>query len=429
MEGTVRGPASGRETLRWLAGIAALAVVARLIFAFAVYPRIASDFALELGDSYDQIALNLAEGHGYREDPREPPTLRRLPLYPLLLAGIFAMAGPSLGAVQVAQALLGAAACVVVFGLGRRLYGTPAATLATALTALHPSLVHYAGRYYTETLYTLLLALFVLAWTAALARERVPDARARGAIALWLATGVFFGLAALTRGNAVLLPLPFALVVLRRLGWRRAPGALAAFAVALAAVVSPWSGYASRLAGEPVLLSTWGAAPFYHGLYVSRRVTSGRSLGDLDREAGERLVALVGRARGLEPADQVRRERAVMEVVRDETRAAPLAIAAACLRGLLVTWIWARSPWTIALHVVLHLPLLALGALGARTVRSRDDLGPLLATVAYFAAFQACYYPQARYVLPVVPLLAIPAAAAVVGWGTGWRTRIGEGRA
>ena len=393
-----------------LALILVLAVAVRLAFAIVMYPWVAGRFSLDLHDPYDKIAANLVNGRGYVECAGDPPTLRRLPAYPLLLAGIFRVTGLSLRAVQIIQALLATATCLTVFLLAACLYEYAGIGLAAAaFTGLHPALIQYAARYYTETLYTLLLALFVYSCTRALRAERAAPSTWR-----WVLSGICFGVATLTRGTAVLLPLVLALPIARRLDARRRMLVFAAFVGAAATVIVPWSTYASRLAGTPVLLSTWAAAPFYHGLYASRRMLTGHSLGDLDAEANQKLTGIVGSGDGLSPAAQVSRERATMRVIQAEVRAAPGANVIAWLRGLGMVWIWGRSPWSMMLYLLLHVPVLVLAAIELRQAHAPGELSVLVLTAGYFGVFHAIYYPQARYILPVVPLLAIPAAATLL---------------
>jgi 4-amino-4-deoxy-L-arabinose transferase-like glycosyltransferase len=399
---TERGDTVDHELTR-LVAIVALAVAVRLGFAIVVLPHVAGPLSLLEGDPYDAIARNLVAGQGYVDRAGSPVTLRRLPGYPLFLAGVFAIAGPSLLAVQVVQALLGGALCIVVWRLGRELYpGTAAPYCAALVAALHPGLVQYAARYFSETLFTLLLAIAVWRWTRALAFDRNRE---------WIATGVALGVATLTRGNAIILLPAVALSTLQRRSWRRAVTAVALFVVGVAAIIAPWSTYATRLAGSPVILSTWSAAPLYYGLYASRRALSGRSVGQLDDEAARMLRAEVGSHSTLTPAAQVARERAVADVVGEQIRAAPRETLIAALRGLGLVGVWGRSVWSTACYAAIHLPLLVLAAIGCARAHSSRPVVPVVLTVTFFWVFHALYYPLARFILPIVPLLAIPAGA------------------
>src|SRR5437763_11938332 len=71
---------------------------------------------------YSQIARNIGAGNGFAWGPGAPTSIRP-PLYPALLAGIWAVAGPAnLQAVRVVQILLSLATAALVYGLGARLY-------------------------------------------------------------------------------------------------------------------------------------------------------------------------------------------------------------------------------------------------------------------------------------------------------------------
>jgi len=78
-------------------------IVALLALIFVVQTYLPGDYnAKKFGwDGYDQIAWNLAQGHGYRLYPDASPTMLRTPGFPLVVAMLFVAFGKSLVAVQV----------------------------------------------------------------------------------------------------------------------------------------------------------------------------------------------------------------------------------------------------------------------------------------------------------------------------------------
>src|SRR5581483_11954776 len=134
--------------------------------------------------------------------------------------------------------LLGTATIVVVGLVAHRLAGERAGLIAAALAAAYPVLISADGAVMSETLLGLLVALSMLA------AYRLIDRPTWRAAAL---LGVVVGLAALTRGEAILL-----LVLL--VPWRR-PRLAATVAVACLVVLAPWTIRNFSTFDKPVLLS------------------------------------------------------------------------------------------------------------------------------------------------------------------------------
>jgi len=118
--------------------------------------------------SYDSIALNLAEGRGYSlgYGTNPPPTAMRGPSYVLLLASIYAIFGHNYTYVHIFQIMIDCLSCLLLFRICKRLFGrTDAAILASFIYAIYPPFVLYTQRILTETfiifLSTLSISLFI----------------------------------------------------------------------------------------------------------------------------------------------------------------------------------------------------------------------------------------------------------------------------
>lgn len=131
---------------------------------------------------YFQLRDNLRRGDGLVLPPHWKD--KRPPLYPVFLA-----ASPNLRVMQVAQAALGAATCLLAFGVARRLFGERVGLAAALACAVYPALVALPSVFIIESLEGFLLALaayfMVRKWN--------------------LAAGVTLGLAALTQASCLLL--------------------------------------------------------------------------------------------------------------------------------------------------------------------------------------------------------------------------------
>lgn len=210
----------------------------RLLFIFAA-PHPAS----WAGDSrYYVTASNLLAGNGYSWDEAPPyrPSIASVPAYPLFIAAVYAVAGPSHDAVRVAQAVLDLLTCLLVAYLSFRL-APPWLKERAALSALALyGLFSWFTMVWAVCLLSETLTLFLTALTLALCARALDSRR----LPYWAAAGAACGLAVLTRPDSVLL----AAAVLLFLGVynarRRSTSALlqaAGFGLALALTLAPWT--------------------------------------------------------------------------------------------------------------------------------------------------------------------------------------------
>jgi 4-amino-4-deoxy-L-arabinose transferase-like glycosyltransferase len=377
----------------WLVFSAALVV--RLLFCFVVYPHLAEQFGG--GDGYDEIAWNLVQGHGYTRDG-VPAATERLPLYPLLLAASFALFGPLAWPWQLAQAAVGAATCALVYSFARTYAPRRGALLAAAFCAVHPTLLLYTARPLTETLYVFLLLLLV--------RVTIDNRRSGGP------AGALLGLGLLIKTTALLHIVAF-------IGWLRRPGAARLVHAVLATVfvLSPWALWNLAKFGELHLRTATGGRALYHGLYISRQVGWSTPAGELNLSAEVELrrdLAVQG-ARPVADVDVY--DAAAGHLARRWIADHPIAALRLWLRNLLLTWYLGRSRLSMLIHALLHGPLLIAAAIGARRLwhggsRLRNLAVVSVALIVAYTTFHAAVQPAVRYILPVVPLAALLAAAA-----------------
>jgi 4-amino-4-deoxy-L-arabinose transferase-like glycosyltransferase len=192
----------------------------------------------------------LADGHGFVAPFKlvfrhvTVPTAEHPPLYSVVLAVPAKLGITSPDSQRLAGSVFGAGTITTVGLLGRRLAGERAGLIAAGLAAIYPMLIGADGALMSETLLGLLVALTLLCAYRLLDR---PDAVRAATF------GVVAGLAALTRGEALLLlPLALVPVVRRPGGWRAA----AIAAVALVVVLTPWTIRNWVVFDRPVLIAT-----------------------------------------------------------------------------------------------------------------------------------------------------------------------------
>ena len=187
---------------------------------------------------YDEVAWNLARGAGFSfgTGAAVHPTAFVPPLVPWITSLLYRGVGHQYFAALLLQCAIGALTPLLIQSLGAAMFSGGAGRTAGWLAAFDPLLVFFSGYLLTETTFcvTLLTALIASA-------EWVKTPRPGRA----LGVGLLFGLAALTRPPALLLP-----VVI--VGWALVPLGLtvqprdrvrqvAMVALGLLLVVGPWT--------------------------------------------------------------------------------------------------------------------------------------------------------------------------------------------
>ena len=191
---------------------------------------------------YYVVGINLAKGYGFVANrnalwevpgPGEP-TAFWPPGYPFALAALFKLFGVSITGAQVLNAVLATLTVPLVYALGVRTFNRGVGLGAAALFAAFPNVIAGTPLLFPEALFTLIFVgalLLLVTFPADGDRRWLPLA----------GFGFLVGLAALTRGQGVVL-LPVAAVYwLAASGWRVALRATAVALVATVAVIAPWT--------------------------------------------------------------------------------------------------------------------------------------------------------------------------------------------
>ena len=191
-----------------------------LILAAAILIRI--PIALLMGDqvtvlpgihdqvSYDALARSLLDGRGYSFTknwypftPANTPTAHWSFLYPLYLAGVYAVTGYHPLAARLLQGIVGGAlVCYLVYLIGRRVTDEVTGLVGAALAAVYGYFIYYNMALMTETFF-IVLVLFSLYLGLELKEKPV--------LARWALLGLALGMAGLLR-QTVLLFVPFLLL-------------------------------------------------------------------------------------------------------------------------------------------------------------------------------------------------------------------------
>jgi 4-amino-4-deoxy-L-arabinose transferase-like glycosyltransferase len=183
---------------------------------------------------------------------------------PLLYAAAFyATGGPREGTARIVELLLGLAAIVAVYLLGRRLNCRPAGLIAALGVAVYPPFIHSIGALYSEppAIFTLPAAVLAFLWASEQKRLRA-----------WLLPGLLFGLTALIRPEYLLVGLAFALLagirVSRERGWRPGFAGAVLLVAALLVPIVPWTVHNQVVLDRTVPISTGGGKALYVGTFL-----------------------------------------------------------------------------------------------------------------------------------------------------------------
>lgn len=416
-----RGGPRGRLLL-W--AVLALALVLRLAHWWAV--RGQPFFAWLAMDSqeYDRWAQEIAAG-----DWLGSQVFFQAPLYPYFLAVLYKLFGRSLDAVYLVQIGLAVAGCYALYRAGREISGERLGLAAAGLAAVYGPFLFYDVQVLKESPAVTVTAF--LLW--ALAAGRAQGERWRW----WLIAGVWLGVLALLRENALLL-LPFLLP----LAWRREGGGLRGFAVRGAALalglVLPLVPVALRngwVSGDFLPTTFQGGINFYIGNNPEadgtyRPIVPGKQIPALERREPVR-VAEQELGRKLSPAEVSR-----FWLDRSLGWAAehPGDFLRLQVRKLGMFWSWYEWPDAVdyyfvrGLSPVYRLPLLELGgvvilaAAGLWALRRRPGpFAPALLFVLAWMLSTVVFFLFARYRLPAVPALLLIAAVPVSRLPDLWR--------
>ena len=341
----------------------------------------------------------------------------RVPGFPILIAAVFKLFGPSLLAVRLLQALLGTATVALTYFVARRIVSSRAAIVASAIVAIYPALLLYSVYLMAETLFSFLIMLAVFLWL-----------KRRG----WAAglAGLALGAAALTRsvGLAVV-----AAIVINEL-WRvlnrhevartfRSAVNPAALCLGVALVLLPWAMRNYAIYHRLVLTDTSSGV----------NVALGNYPGATGRHPGLPAVDFVSEAYLGAGRNDLERHDLGMQAGRAFVREQPLQAAKLALlkvgyllgvEGREHAWGYSyhvqgrRSPitvWAWGIAIIVSFPVvMSLATVGLmRPGATQTDAGRLVViTLACAVAVHVASFGDSRFHLPWVPFLAIFAARA-----------------
>lgn len=394
---------------------------------------------------YHATATNIAEGRGYSvavrdgqfvSGPGSEGTAFWSPGYSFALAPFYKLFGAEQRAAKLFNAVAGALTVLPVFYLGRRLRGDACGLIAAALFAVAPSLIYWTASLFSESLFTLgvALALAVSAW-----------AGERRTTAAYFATGVVLSATAFVRSQGVVLIVPVAVLLLHDVRPRTIMRVAIPLALATTLFIVPWAVRNQMVMGRPYLIQDnlgyvlrQAHAPYSNGTTVPPQDLWDERPGISFKER-ELFFDDEGRSRAWRYARTHPRRELHLAALRlgwlVRSDAAP-AVAWSESLGSTPIDLGAHELW-VWLGDVFYYPLLALAtfALLIDPPRSRlsrrallrplPDRGSgsqgharlyvaLLSLVAAWVVLHLVFWGEPRYHVPLVPVVVVLAAIGIV---------------
>lgn len=385
-------------------------------------------YGVGFADDYDRLAHSLASGNGYRFEPDYAATLMREPGYPFFLAGLFKIFGYHIQAARLANFLLTIGIAALMFRLAPRIDTEKSvAFVAVLIFLIHPGVMVAESRGGVEILFMLLLMLFLLALYRAIERQGPRD---------YALAGALLGVVCLVRST----PLLFPLLVLGYLLVFPPPGStrmrsvarIAVLLLCTGVVMSPWVIRNFMLVGEFVPTSSMLGVSMQSGQFTCEHLTLTRGFQELDATGVVPERANLARALGYQfkddyyqyfyrTADEIAFNKMLLHRALERYRENPGVLAKCASLNLFNFWFAGKSWKATWLNVVIQLPLLCAALAGAWWLyRSgcRDRIAVPALFILYLLAVHLPIHAQARYSVPLVPLLAVLAAPAVVRAGS-----------
>jgi 4-amino-4-deoxy-L-arabinose transferase-like glycosyltransferase len=387
-----------------LTAVFVLALVARVGF-LLVYGVDAPMATWGDDNHYDQIARSLVFDRTYKD-------LWFPPGYSLMLSAVYFFVGPSLVAVRILQAVLGAVTCCVTYLLGKRLFDDRVGLIAAVLLAIYPSHVYMSWRIMAETLYILFVALSVY-----LASDMPDRLRRRDAVGLGLALGGM----TIVKSNLVIFPpaLLAWLAIRSRRSFRTLRRVLLVAAVFLAVSSATFfsnliasSGEIGFIAGNAGHTLWWSNNPYSDGYYHYPE----------DHEEAP-IIERFGMTEDFRNADRLARDRLYRTLAIRWAMEHPVEIIK--LAGLKLANAFGPFPhaavlsgnpaarWTFAVTWLLTLPFALAGLVASFKQGTRCRPAHLL--IASYVVMVLIYYGTPRFTVTISPVILVLVAQGAVG--------------
>ncbi len=385
---------------------------AALLMTFVIWRHQSAIILADDPYGFSVLGRSIAEGRGLAQITNpDLPTMRRAPLYPAIIAAIYAVLGPHTSLVRLVQCFVSGATATLTFGIGRRVFSKGVGLLAGILCAFHPMIVRYVPDLQVECFLTFFTTLMV--WCGIrFMKEPTP--------AWGFALGAAGALGALVKGVLVLCPPIFALCWLVRQLRRSEPlrfPSLVAMAVAMCVVILPWSARNYKVTGgQFVLISTNAGGEFLRGYVFAQPkyfLLEKRPYVDGEAEANQMEIDLFKSMGLVWEREEAETERVLSKAANLKLKSDPVAFVRKAFIGLFAFWYELTNRLNSALVGGLAVVAWILALIGWRRARAENRvLWPLLQPILTINILYATLLALGRYSAPAIPTLMVLAA-----WG------------
>ena len=390
------------------------------------------------------IARNLAEGHGFVNEPGHP-TAYRYPLLPVVLSLFFRVFSERYIPFMLFQALLGALTAAFIAWFGYKALGRKVALVSGLLVAFNTELISISRMMLTETMFAFLVCLagvvFVKIFTG-------------GKALLVPVAGIILGLAALCRPVAAVWGFLLGLVFLfhSRIPLKKRFISLLIASLAALCTISPWLVRNCLVFGEPLMNTAGGVTLWDYGHNDALRGDSSTVvpeeyrlandearpreyflLGEGDPsqmavvfsmqpryQAYSREQSVVDRLAGL---DEIEADRELYEMALEYIRENPLETLRHSMENLFKSFAYTEMNGKMNVVLTLIMPFLLLGAVHLWR-SSRAVALVVLTSVVSMLAIHFVFYFDHRFRVPYQPFIMLTGAA---GFLRAWQGNLSTG--
>jgi hypothetical protein len=411
-----------------LISLGLLTAVIHAILLFAVIPQVTTHITGfynqdKFIDGYDQLADNLARGNGYRFYPDSAQTLMREPGYPVLLAGLMLLFGNSMVAVKLVNMCLALATAWLMTRIASRISGSRWLLILPPLLFLfHPATLIAESRGGVESLFTFLIMLFFVT----LYQAMEDSTWWRYAI-----TGAVLGVTVLVRSTPMLYPVflfGYLITFYRsRIPFLTICRNIAIVIAMMSAMLSPWIIRNYRLTGRFIPTASVLGVSAQTGEYICTHLFESKPWVLLDHEAAQQRTQIATELgyRIEDPyyyqsfystQEELKFSDYLARQVFGRYKADPLFCARCMSLNVFNFWFAGKTQMSTMMNLAIQTPYLIFAILGVvQCVKHRKFLlvGPLVLFVLYVMAVHVPILAQARYSVPLIPILSILAAIAL----------------
>lgn len=210
---------------------------------------------------YNLLAKNLLHKGIFSLDGKMI-NLQRAPGYPFFIVFIYSLFGERILAVQLAQILLIAFICLLIYKIGCIVFDKNVGVLASLITAIHPVFISQSFPLLSETLMAFLITTSIYIAIISIRTHKIK---------YFILLGVLLGLSALTRPISLLLPFFSIFILIFFYNWRKILRFALFFLIPFILVVGIWVYRNYKHTGYFIPLQAMGGRNLWSGTYIPGR--------------------------------------------------------------------------------------------------------------------------------------------------------------